>query len=191
MINLLSKLRRNFLEKNNSIQQYRQLRDEVDGISEMLFEIHSERMCCAKGCCHCCQNLSVWPVEFYSIVEEMKTAGWAKPQLNDGKECSFLDEQGDCQIYPFRPIICRTHGLPLVYWHDETDPPGYGAMFCEKNFEDSDKIDFGPDNTLNMDEVNEKLAKLNLAFIKQKKDSSLEPTTRIELRNLLDYLSQY
>ncbi|MBC8379143.1 MAG: YkgJ family cysteine cluster protein [Planctomycetes bacterium] len=133
-------------------------------------------------------DLSVWPVEFYSIVEEIKTAEWPIPQLSHEKECRFLDTDGHCQIYPFRPLICRTHGLPLVYWHDETDPPGYGVMFCEKNFASSDEIDFSPDNTLNMDEVNEKLARLNLAFIEKNQDLRLEPTTRIELRRLLDYL---
>ena len=173
---------------NNSIQQYRQLRDEVDQKAAALETFHVEHMECQKGCCGCCMNLSVWPVEFYSIVEEMKVVRRPKPQLNDGKECSFLDEQGNCQIYPFRPIICRTHGLPLVYWHEETDPPGYGVMFCEKNFQRADEIDFGPYNTLNMDEVNEKLARLNVTFVEENKDLSLEPTTRIELRSLLDYL---
>ena len=27
--------------------------------------------------------------------------------------CEFLDVAGACQIYPFRPLVCRTHGLPL------------------------------------------------------------------------------
>lgn len=170
------------------IQQYRRLRSEVDQTVAKLEKIHTEHMQCRKGCYGCCMNLSIWPVEFYSIVEEMKAAGWAKPHLNDKKECFFLDEQGTCQIYPFRPIICRTHGLPLVYWHEETDPPGYGVMFCEKNFSDSDDIDFAPENTLNMDEVNEKLARLNIAFVEENQELKPEPVTRIEMKELLSHL---
>ena len=169
-----------------AINTYYQLRDEVDRKAAELASVHAERMHCVKGCCSCCQNLSVWPVEFYSIFDELKGVG-IKPELNDDKACGFLKD-GLCSIYPFRPLICRTHGLPLAYWHDETDPPGYGVMFCEKNFQNADKIDFGPDNTLNMDEVNEKLARINIAFVEEEKEPSFEPTHRIELRRLLDYL---
>ena len=170
---------------NSILEIYRRLRDEVDRQAAALESVHSDWMACKKGCCVCCMNLSVWPVEFYSIVEEMKRFEWDKPQFNDDATCGFLKD-GLCAIYPFRPIICRTHGLPLVYWHDETDPPGYGVMFCEKNFQNADDIDFGPDSTLNMDEVNEKLARLNIAFVEKHQDLSLEPTTRIELRKLIE-----
>ena len=117
----------------------------------------------------------------------MKAANWPKPQLNEDKECSFLDEEGGCQIYPFRPIICRTHGLPLVYRHDDTNPPGWGVMFCEQNFHAADEIDFGPDTTLNMDNINEKLARMNIAFLEENKDLDLKQTDRIELRQLLNH----
>lgn len=156
----------------------------MDHLAAKVGGVHSERMVCRKGCCECCMNLSVWPVEFFSIVEEMRAAGWPKPKLNADKECCFLDEQGGCQIYPFRPLICRTHGLPLVYWHEETTPPGYGVMFCRKNFQQTDDLDFGPDNTLNMDVINEKLARINLAFLDERDDLNLTPTTRIEQRKL-------
>jgi Fe-S-cluster containining protein len=133
-------------------------------------------------------DLTVWPVEFYSIVEEMKVARWPKPQFNDDRACGFLDADSGCQIYPFRPIICRTHGLPLVYWHEDSDPPGYGVIFCDKNFEAGQEIEFTPDNTLDMDKINEKLARVNLVFLDERKDLSLEAESRIELRKLLDYL---
>jgi Fe-S-cluster containining protein len=129
--------------------------------------------------------LTVWPVEFYAILEAMKAANWPKPQLNEDQTCGYLDEEGCCQIYPFRPMICRTHGLPLVSWHEETDPPGYGVMFCEQNFTAADDIDFGSDTTLNMDTVNEKLARINIAFLEANPDLNLQPTNRIALRELL------
>lgn len=173
---------------NNPIDQYRQLRSQVDQQAAVLESCHSDHMACQKGCCGCCLNLSVWPVEFYSILEEMKSAGWKKPVLNEDKDCVFLDGQGSCQIYPFRPMICRTHGLPLVYWHDETDPPGWGVMFCEQNFTEADEIAFGPDNTLNMDTINEKLARLNVAFVEAHPELDLTPQSRIELKQLVDDL---
>lgn len=173
-----------------AIQQYRELRNQVDQISEKLTLIHSEQMACQKGCCQCCMDLSVWPVEFYSIVEEMKVANWPKPRLNHAKECCFLGEKGECKIYPFRPLICRTHGLPLVYWHDDTEPPGYGVMFCQKNFINAGDLDFGPDNTLNMDTINEKLARINLDFLRERKDLNIRPASRIELSDLFEVLQR-
>ncbi|MCI0500034.1 MAG: YkgJ family cysteine cluster protein [Planctomycetales bacterium] len=173
---------------NNPIQQYYQLRSEVGQFSVKLSGVHFGHIACRKGCCECCMDLSVWPVEFYAIVEEMKAIGWPKPKLNADKECGFLDEQGGCQIYPFRPLICRTHGLPLAYWYDDTNPPGYGVMFCKKNFTGVDDIDFGSNSTLNMDTINEQLARINIVFIDENKDLSFEPTTRIELRELLTHL---
>ena len=169
-----------------AIEIYYRLREEVDSKVAVLEKLHKDWMACKKGCCGCCMNLSVWPVEFYSILDQMKSAYRPRPVLNEDNECGFLDGQGGCQIYPFRPILCRTHGLPLVYWHEETEPPGWGVMFCEQNFTKADKIDFGPDTTLNMDEVNERLARINVAFLEESKHLKLELTTRIELRRLLD-----
>jgi len=167
-----------------AIDIYYRLRDEVDRQVADLEKMHKDWMACRKGCCSCCLDLTVWPVEFYAISEQMKTAKWPKPQLNEDKECGFLDAECGCQIYPFRPMICRTHGLPLVYWHDEIDPPGWGVMFCEQNFRNPDEIDFGPDTTLNMDEINEKLARINIAFLEANPALNLQPTDRIPLRRL-------
>lgn len=167
-----------------AIDIYYRLRDEVDSQVAVLEKVHKDWMACRKGCCSCCLDLTVWPVEFYAILEQMKEAKWPKPQLNEDKECGFLDEEGGCQIYPFRPIICRTHGLPLAYWHEETDQPGYGVMFCEQNFHNTDDIDFGSDTTLNMDHVNEKLARTNIAFLEANPDLNHQSTDRIALREL-------
>ncbi|MFW5788732.1 MAG: hypothetical protein ACOCW3_02220, partial [Spirochaetota bacterium] len=31
------------------------------------------------------------------------------------RRCAFLGRSGECTVYEGRPIICRTHGLPLGY----------------------------------------------------------------------------
>ena len=61
-------------------------------------------------------------------------------------------------------------------------------MFCEKNFTESDDIEFTPENVINMDDVNEKLARANVAFIEERADLGLEIDSRIELRQLLKEL---
>ena len=170
-----------------AIEIYYRLRDEVDGKVAVLETLHKNWMACRKGCCSCCLELTVWPVEFYAISEQMKVVNWPKPQFNEDQTCGYLDEQGGCQIYPFRPIICRTHGLPLAYWQEDTHPPGYGIIFCDQNFDAAGEIGFDANNTLNMEEVNEKLARVNMVFLDENPDLKLGPTDRIELGELLNH----
>ena len=171
-----------------AIDIYYRLRDEVQQQVVALSKQHGDWIHCQKGCSSCCLKLTVWPVEFYAILNEMKAVNWPKPVEDNQRACGYLDEHGACQMYPFRPIICRTHGLPLAYWQDDNDPPGYGVSFCEKNFDAAHDIRFDSENTLNMDEVNEKLARINIVFLEEHKELNLKPTDRIELKQLLEYL---
>jgi Fe-S-cluster containining protein len=44
-----------------------------------------------------------------------------------GERCIFLDDSGQCDVYPVRPVICRTHG-PAVRM------PEQNLAWCELNF---------------------------------------------------------
>lgn len=174
-------------EISEAIIGYRILRDEVDRITASLERMHGQHIECKRGCCECCINLSVWPVEFYSILDELQRDNDRKVAFTEAASCGFLCKE-ECILYPYRPIICRTHGLPLVYWHEEIDPPGYGVMFCRKNFTGSDDIPFNSENTVCMDEINTRLARLNLEFISQLDAPHVTPETRLELKQLVSYL---
>lgn len=174
---------------NKAIEEYRRLRDDVDRKAAELMEVHRERLCCRALCSDCCVNLTVWPVEFFSIVEELKATKWPRPVWDEAASCGLLKD-GLCQIYPYRPIICRTHGLPLVYLHDEDRPDEYAISFCEKNFVgvDIETFVFTPDNTLHLDEMNERLARINLGYLEEGAGAGFENRRRIELREILEYL---
>jgi Fe-S-cluster containining protein len=171
------------------IDAYRGLREEVDRISARLEAIHGSQILCRQGCCDCCRNLTVWPVEFFSIVEEMKATGEAKPEFDMDAPCGFL-KGGLCQIYPFRPLICRTHGLPIAFENNDAEPPEMSVSFCPKNFKDwaEKELSFGPDNTLNIDLLNQELGQIHAAFLDESKDENLSPYTRIELKEILGFL---
>lgn len=173
---------------NDSIQQYRQLREEVDRVSARLEEIHGSQIICRRGCCDCCRNLTVWPVEFFAIVEEMKTDGHCRPEFDPGAPCGFLKE-GLCGIYPVRPLICRTHGLPVAFQNEHAGRPEMSVSFCEKNFTDwaRDGILFGPENTLNIDHLNQELSRIHINFLNECREK-FEPHIRIELKDLLKFL---
>lgn len=171
-----------------ALQQYQKLRDLADQMAADLGVVHGDRLVCRKGCCNCCTNLSVFPVEFFAIVEEMKKAGWTKLHFNAAAICGYLDEHGICEIYPFRPIICRTQGLPLAFYDDDTQ--GYSVSYCPKNFagQDPEQIHFGPDNTLNLDDLNDELFDIHLQYLAEHPEMGFTPETRIELRRLGEFL---
>lgn len=51
-------------------------------------------------------------------------------------ECPALSEEGACQIYAYRPLICRKFGVPL--WNP--DRPGR-VYACHLNFKDGEAIE--------------------------------------------------
>lgn len=167
-------------------ERYRTLRSDVDCRIKELLSVHSSHLHCQPSCTGCCINLTVWPVEFYAILDDLKAAG-LKPVFDARASCGFLKD-GLCQIYPFRPIICRTHGLPLVYLDEEQDEPAYGVMFCRENFQDAEDVTFDADNTLNMDTVNETLAELHTAFLDAGGRPGPDTQGRIALARLTEYL---
>lgn len=65
---------------------------------------------CTRGCSHCC-NIAVGVTAVEARYIEVKTgqkANYAKHSEQDffGVPCVFL-KNGECSIYPYRPITCR------------------------------------------------------------------------------------
>ncbi len=153
-------------EKNkNRINKYRALRKKVDTLSSSLSRQHATHLQCKKGCDLCCMDYSILPVEFYSILEELKSRGFKTEKLQlegkNDKDCIFLNDHA-CTIYESRPLICCTHGLPLLYANDDGE---WELSTCELNFKDYDFENFSEKNTFPQDKFNSKLFLLNREFI--------------------------
>lgn len=174
---------------NDAIKQYRQLRSLAEKSSLELSQLHTDNIVCAAGCSNCCVNLSVFPVEFYSILETLKANNVKTLSFDDKLSCGFLKDSL-CSIYNVRPLICMTHGLPIVFRNDESEEPEYSVSFCEKNFTNADlnTMEFNRDNTFNIDDLNAQLSQINYHFIQQNKENVFDLKERIELRRLLDFL---
>jgi len=102
----------------------------------------------------------------------------AAPRIRARERCAFLGCEGECTVYEARPLICRTHGLPLayrVYEYDAQgrelhgDDPEYLDLWCDLNFRDLGDSDapacFDANGRINMDAVNRELERLNEAFL--------------------------
>ena len=104
---------------------------------------------CGPGCDRCChQRFGVFAVEAAPIRGALGELGRRDPALRRrvraqaddpayADRCALLVD-GRCAVYDARPIICRTHGLPLAVPVDPDVPAGpHRVDHCPKNFTDA------------------------------------------------------
>lgn len=178
------------------IAEYREFLEDVDREAARLSELYSEHMVCRKGCSDCCTDISLLPLEWYALRER---TGADNPPRRDGgvERCSLLNAAEACSFYPYRPLICRTHGLPLLYLIEEYDPEGHRVdsdepewqiSWCDLNFtevdEDSMEEIFEPEDVLNMEEWNLRLSSLNKEFLETPEGAAFKGKARLPLKDI-------
>jgi uncharacterized protein len=178
-------------ETINPIDKYRGLRSHIDEKIKRLEEVHGSDITCHSGCTACCINLTVFPVEFFAILEDLKKSHTIQTAslFNEPAPCGFLNEEGLCRIYPFRPIICRTHGLPILFLDDSQEEPAWEVSFCELNFRNNTSIEFTDDTLLDIETINTELNGINDQFISSLSGNEYCTHQRIQLKELCKKLN--
>ena len=121
------------------------------GISDTSHQHHQSQS--KQGLCHYPVSCAATPSPTKGISETSK----------QNQDCIFL-ENSICKIYDSRPIICRTQGLPLLYFSDKLE--NYTITFCEKNFTSCDEdFEFNTEYSIDLDKLNSSLYKLNKEFV--------------------------
>jgi len=170
------------LPEKNLLDSYYQLRDEIDKLRESLEEEHYHHLSCKKGCDHCCMSINVFPIEFFAIQAEVDPGIVSDlPLPTNEVDCRYLVDHS-CKIYKSRPIICRTHGLPLLYMNFEGT--NWELSHCENNFTDVDLDDFNSENTFPLDRINSKLYQINHDFVATFENGKYTEIDRIPLSGL-------
>ena len=126
---------------------YRGLVKKVDGFFARVQTRYRADMQCGAGCWDCCQSsLTVSPLEAEALRqflagadEALRARLAARAQALRGTEgpCPALDEDGRCAVYPARPIVCRTHGVPMRVpgrLPVVADAPDVELRVCHLNF---------------------------------------------------------
>lgn len=144
-----------------NFDQYRQFIKRVDERCNELAAEHQAHMQCRKGCDLCCMNYRIFPVEYFSMKQALESKPVSTRESVDCG-CVFLKDHV-CQIYEHRPVICRTHGLPLLFLNDEQ----WELSTCELNFTEFDDEDFSEENTFAQDRLNSELFMLNKRFVEE------------------------
>ena len=158
---------------------YRALISQIDAHSNRVAHRWEESLACRRACTGCCHRaLSVFPVEAAAIRTSLGDLATSPRQseepappeelvhpltvLGDNAtiRCAFLDGGGSCRIYAFRPVICRSHGLPIVV---RVEDELHGDS-CPLNFSETGLEDVPPSDFLNLDTVNTTLAAINVVF---------------------------
>lgn len=176
---------------------FAELVTKVDDFFDRVHARHRARMHCAKGCSDCCHaRLSVTLLEAAALaqcVSELPAeqrealADWAA--RDDDSACAALAESGDCLVYAARPLICRSHGVPIRYGRQmmQGEKPANVRLpvvtACFKNFGGGNDFSTVEDNeVLDQTTVSATLGALDAAFA----DECGAPRgTRIDLAALL------
>ena len=191
--------------KHNRYHNYTQLLSKVDAMFSAAKERHVDQFKCMAGCFGCCQaGLSV------SNVEARRIAGWLidnpavavkirdRTQMLDNPDyCSLLDSAGSCSIYEVRPLICRSHGMPVsmeegseVIGGDVNDHSNYLLTsqtddlrdVCPLNFEGVNLESISRDDVLSLEKLNVLLSLINIDFDKLNAGERVALTTLCELQ---------
>ncbi len=177
-----------------ALEAYRELVERVDAMAERVGALFAGSMSCRRGCSGCCRHLAVFPVEAAALAAALEGLPPAEREVlrRRGREaapdgpCPLLDGEGACLLYPVRPLICRTQGLPLLIGSAggaEGPSAGSGSGrsidFCPLNFAGVDT--FPGEAVLDLDRLNRMLAMVNALFLQE----SGEPDRRLTLAQVL------
>lgn len=102
-------------EAAEALTRYRAIRDALDAFHEKAEAALPVALACRRGCSACCsREIHVFEVEAAAIRAALGDA--LAPEVSSPEAgCPMLDAAGGCRIYAERPLICRSHGLPVKF----------------------------------------------------------------------------
>lgn len=149
----------------NCLRPYRDLLARVDRLLDDVRCKYPADIACRKGCDCGCRNLSIFPIEALSIfmaMQELPAEAAAairqRAAAHSIWNCPLLEDRA-CGLYPFRPMICRTHGFALQTIYNGRRSIGC----CRRNFKN--RPDIPQDAVLDLDWINNSLRAVNAALV--------------------------
>jgi Fe-S-cluster containining protein len=146
---------------------YGELLATVDRILDRIQRRYSAHIACRKGCACGCRNLTIFPIEALSLIralQDLPAEASARIRKRAATasfwDCPLLEDQA-CDLYPFRPLICRTHGFPLQTTYNDRLSIGY----CRHNFKNMPSIP--EDAVVDLDQINGELRTINASAVSE------------------------
>ncbi len=149
-----------------SLSNYRRLVAKVDELCTRITGEFGEHLTCRAGCDGCCRHLTLFWVEGIALTEALRELPaeqahvireQARAATPDGP-CPLLIN-GLCSLYEARPLICRTHGFPILTIQDGTTL----VDFCPQNFRSISTLPGSA--VIDLERLNAALASINALFM--------------------------
>jgi Fe-S-cluster containining protein len=138
---------------------YTQLLARLADFERKLRSRHAKDIHCGPGCAACCgQVLDLLPVEFHYLRAAAQAADLRRTAAA-GTGCPLLSG-GTCRLYDYRPVICRTHGMPLLIEAEGRRQ----ADCCPENFQAGALAGLPGESLLDLERVNLLLVSINHVF---------------------------
>lgn len=140
--------------------RYRELGDYCDALAQRVRARFGAAWQCRAGCSGCCRLSTVCGLEAVVLLQAGLGSRFSDQTKGVGEQCCLL-RADRCLVYQHRPLICRTHGLPLAsaaLTAGEVDccPLNLPAL--------AEVAELEMDLVLDLDQLTENLMRLNLAF---------------------------
>ncbi len=166
------------MTKIRSMGFYNELIEKINQYEVKLLEKYRDDIACREGCDSCCILESVFPVEAYVIYKSLLADERIAEDISIYQKgrCVFLHD-GGCSIYSVRPVICRTHGYPVLV-DGRID-------FCPENFRGRSSID--SEYILDLENLNRALASINLIFCSEV-NADFFKRDRIGLKEIVEFV---
>ncbi|MBR5704829.1 MAG: YkgJ family cysteine cluster protein [Deltaproteobacteria bacterium] len=145
---------------------YRALLAQLDAFGTRIRVRYGNQMRCRRGCADCCQHLSLSSVEGVFIRQALRVLPPHEREdllhhaAHSGEDVCPLLQEDICLLYAARPVICRTHGLPLLYRTED----GPQVSCCPHNLAAFSAESLPGTDVLNMEVVNTTLAAIDVVF---------------------------
>lgn len=164
------------------LDNYRQLLSRIDALCSAIQASLGDQITCSEGCSSCCTAITLFPVEAAALREALdqlpqQEAEEIRRQIAlqaSGERCPLLSHHR-CLLYRARPIICRTHGLPIIY----TEDGQRRSDCCPLNLSEAESI--SGSSVIDLDKLNPLLVAVNSLYLSQADiDGTTEKLTIVE-----------
>lgn len=150
------------------LHNYRQLIERIDALCRGIKDALGEQITCTEGCSDCCTAINLFPVEAASLAvalealpeDEAEDIRRYVAEQAQGERCPLLRHHR-CLLYAARPVVCRTHGLPIIYGtgHERN------IDYCPLNLTEEKTL---PGSAIiDLDNLNSLLVAVNALFLSQ------------------------
>ena len=166
------------------LENYRQLTSRVDALCNAIAANLGVQITCSEGCSSCCTSITVFPVEAAAMRETLENLPDRQAEEiirhvsehAKGERCPLLLHHR-CLLYEARPIICRTHGLPIIYTTDGQR----SSDCCPHNLTEVESL--SGSSVIDLDKLNTLLVAVNSIYLSQ--SESAETDVRVTIAEAL------